>query len=232
MPQPKSRYSFSVCFCLLILALFTGCSSLLDKFEPKDLLTVSFERSLDYNSPRLPPFSSRFEMKVFSSSPAVASDHGTHLYTRQLTCLEGKAIGPKGEAVPVPDQEGDHHHKINICFTINDPMKYTTTFVPPIYAGVFPFAKQIPAKLDEKEPSYLNEVSGLGLTLTEHYANSLSPRERLVTSRRDTHQGSIEITVSEQNRLVGKINVQDGNLSITGSFDCRYHLRRIRGEKL
>jgi uncharacterized protein YceK len=111
----------SIALCLLVLALLTGCASQLDRFEPKHLLTVSFQKSRSWDDGSQSPFSSRFEIIDFESHPAAVSGDSKYLYTRQQTRLHGNAIAPRGDVVPPPGQVADLPHKIFLCFSINDP---------------------------------------------------------------------------------------------------------------
>jgi hypothetical protein len=115
--------------------------------------------------------------------------------------------------------------KIYLCFSINDPTPYTLA-PGPIHTGTFPIAKVVPAVPGEKDSNYLDEVSGLQLELTEYNAGTEGPRVRKVELIRETAQGSIEITISDKDRLAGKFDVRDSIVSITGSFDCPFRYRK------
>jgi hypothetical protein len=213
------KCSFSLALCLFVLALFTGCASLLDRFEPKELLTVSFKKSRSWEEGSQSPFSSRFQIVDFESHPAAVSSNSTYLYTRQQTCLHGNAVAARGDVVPPPGQVGDRPHKIFLCFSINDPKPYSISPAQ-IHTGHFPVAKVIHVPLDEPQPGYLDEVGGVGIVVEEAYSASNPLRERNVQLDYEEGQGWIDVTLSETNRLAGNIDVHDDNLSITGSFDC------------
>ena len=68
----------------------------------------------------------------------------------------------------------------------------------------------------------LNVVDLLKLDLDEvdpsgHY------RRRNVELANATAEGSVEITVSNKERLAGNFDVNDTNLTITGTFHCQFH---------
>ena len=230
-PRGHASHISSIALRLLVLALFTGCASQLDRFEPKHLLTVSFQKSKNTDSGWQSPFSSRFEAIDFEWYPAAAGSDNKYLYTRQQTCLHGNAVAPRGDVVPPPGQVGDPAHKIFLCFSINDPAAYTIT-PPPIHTGHFPIAKIIHVPLDAPQPQYLDEVNGVGIVLEEAYSPSNPLRERNVQLDYEAGQGWIDVTVSEKDRLAGKIEVHDTNLSITGSFDCPSRSARVRQKKI
>jgi len=199
---------------LLILAVVTTCSSCRNKTASKSLVSVSFETSLDYDTPQLPPFSSNFEITNFTWHPAAASSDSTYRYLVQMICLEGKSVSPPGEVSP--------GHKLYLCFWINDPVPYKI-YADPIHPGIFPVARVIPVKPGEKEDEYLDQVSGVGLEVTQYFPGIPVGKVRKVQMLRETAEGSLEVIISEKNRLAGKVNYRDANLTISGSFDCPFH---------
>jgi hypothetical protein len=78
----------------------------------------------------------------------------------------------------------------------------------------------------------LDEVNGLGLIVDEARSDSNQLRERNVQLLYEEGRGSIDVTVSEKDRLAGKIDVNDGNLIITGSFDCPSRSGRVLQKRL
>jgi hypothetical protein len=198
----------------VILTSLTACS----KTEPqpkefvpaKIFVTVSFKKSTTDPNGQLPEFSSRFEMTKFTWRPSAASRDSQFLYTTQTTCLEGESEAP-GELTP--------RHKLELCFTINDPSPYTL-YPPPIHTGTFRIATTNPHALGRIGYN-LNVVDLLKLDLSEvdpsgHY------RRRNVELVNATAEGSVEITVSNKQRLAGNFDVNDTNLTITGTFNCQF----------
>jgi len=198
-----------------MLASLSGCTRSAPQpkeFVPaKILVTVSFKKSTTDPNGQLPEFSSRFEMTKFTWHPSAASRDSDFLYTMQNTCLEGQSEAP-GELTP--------RHKIELCFSINDPSPYTL-YPPPIHTGTFRIATTNPHAVGRIGYN-LNVVDFLKLDLSE-VDPSGQYRRRHVELVNATAEGSVEITVSNKQRLAGNFDVNDTNLTITGTFNCQFH---------
>jgi hypothetical protein len=205
MQKSTRVHSVSLCCCLLLLSVFTACS----KKQPDPvLLNVSFRESENHQGP---PFSAGFKFKWANAFPGQVGGNNTHLYTMQRTCLDGRSIAEDSEFGSAA---------IFLCFTIHDPP--TANPASRIHTGTFPVFTQPEPSFREEPAAYaLNEVSVVSLELTDH-TNPGRERERKVLMLNQAAQGSIEITVSQKDRVAGKFNVNDGNLSITGAFDCPF----------
>ncbi|HXD31621.1 MAG TPA: hypothetical protein VN643_10915 [Pyrinomonadaceae bacterium] len=175
----------------------------------KNLLRVSFVESTDKVGG---PFSSHFEFSYFTSHPAAAGSNNAYLYTRQFTCLDGRAALARGDE--------SLNAKIYLCFTINDA-SHGSPGAPRIHTGSFPVAtRTVHETVDNPESFALGEVNTVFAEVTVFDPNTNQSRVRKVVLLNESAEGSIDITVSQRDRLAGKFNIKDGNLTITGSFDC------------
>ncbi|HEV7396859.1 MAG TPA: hypothetical protein VGN86_10150 [Pyrinomonadaceae bacterium] len=152
------------------------------------------------------------------SHPAAVGSNNEYMFIKMMTCFDGNAVLAEGGQ--------SLNDTIYMCFTIHEPPPTTPTS-PPLQTGTFPVTTHyVDAKAGQAETYMLFEVNTLVLELTEATTTSEGPRERKVMMQNKTAQGTIEITFSDRDRLAGKIDVKDGNLSITGSFDCPYYLSK------
>ena len=215
MLQSTRNSCCTLCLVLLIMTLFTACSSSQNNSSTpspsKNLITVSFQKSFDL----FPPYSSVFEITDFHSSPGAVSSDSTYLYTTQKYCLNGKGV-PQPEQTSAGSPTVSPRDTSIFCFSINDPIPYEL-YAPPIHTGVFPIAKFPPGKAFTHE---LNKLTLVRLDLKEYYGAAQFPRARTVILENVNASGTIEITASEKDRLAGTININDNNLSVTGTFDC------------
>ena len=206
-----------VYFLVTTIALSTACTvsknNAGEKSPPQSVLTISFQKSMDFKEP-LPPYGAVFEITEYHSSPGGVSNETGYLYTDQKFCLKGTAVPKPGEVESNSSEE--LRDTITFCFSINDYVPYK--LIPdPIRPAKFPIGKWRPGTLINQNPS---EVTFVRLELREHYGNTPVPRARTVGLMNNEASGMIQITSSEKNRLVGTVDVSDGNLSVVGKFDC------------
>lgn len=218
MLQSMRNSAYGLCLVLLMIALLTACASsknsATDSSSSQSRITISFQKSIDFKAP-LPPYSSAFEITDYHSSPGGVSNETGYLYTDQKFCLKGTAVPKPGQA-ETGSPSTPRRDTATFCFSINDYVPYKL-YPDPIHPGIFPIGRWPPGMLYNPTP---NEVTFVRLELREYYGNAEIPRARSVGLFNNDASGTIEITTSEKNRLAGKIDINDGNLTVTGSFDC------------
>lgn len=213
MQKLSRNHSVALCCGFFLVSLFMACSK--QKLTDQKVLNISFQQSADHH---WPPFSSQFELTRFMSHPAAVGVNNEYMFTKQMTCFDGKAVLAEGDQ--------SLNSKIYLCFTINERPS-TMPSAQPLHTGTFPVTTHyVDAKPGQAETYLLFEVNTLVLELTESITTSQEPRERKVMMQNQTAQGTIEITFSDKDRIAGKIDVKDGNLSITGAFDCPNQLAK------
>lgn len=223
---------FALNFCLLVLALLIACSSCTrektdeellrdmqaeqDKSRrPQELLTVSFQTSVVFTSEKPPPFSGQFDIVRAKWLAGATSDDSGYKYTAQQYCLEGRGV-TLAEDGKTETFTKTSRNSLSLCFSVNDPIPYTLV-ARLLHTGTFPIGQLISGKMYSDD---LNKVTGIGVKIKEYYDGSNYPRDRNVDLNNLEAQGLVEITLSEKDRIAGKFDIKDNNLSISGSFNC------------